>query len=85
MNTTETIKEIQKDIKNLKLKSFQPDKNAAKVFLDFFSWEEGSAKQNFKALYSKDLQLLNEWIEIYCEEYGCKKEEALARIIDGVL
>lgn len=85
MNIEENIKEIKIDIKNLKLKSFQPDKNFAKVFLDFLSWEEGNAKQNFKAIYNKELQILNEWLEIYCEEYDCTKEEALSRIIDGVI
>ncbi len=37
MNTTGTIKEMQKDIKNLKLRAFQHDKFQAKIFKDYLS------------------------------------------------
>lgn len=47
MNINEAIKEMQKDIGNLKLKSFQPDKVRAKIFKDYLSWENGNPKKNF--------------------------------------
>lgn len=85
MTIEKIIDEIRKDITNLKLKSFQPDKKSAKVFLEFFSWDESNSKQNFRTLYVKELQILNEWLEIYCNEHKCTKEEALERIIDGAI
>lgn len=82
MDTTETIKEMQKDIKNLKLKAFQPDKTHAKIFKDYLFWEDGNAKKNFEILYAKEVELLNEWLEVYCNEHKCNKEDALERIIE---
>lgn len=76
---------LTQDSQNLKLKAFQPTPIEAKVFLDYFSWEDGSAKQNFKAFYSKELQILEEWLEIFCLLNNCTREEALSRVTDGVL
>ena len=85
MNTIEkTIEEMQKDIRKLKLKAFEPDESSAKLFREYFSWEDGDAKKNFAAVYEKHLEIFNEWLEIYCEEYCCTKEDALEGIIDGV-
>lgn len=77
------LEKLSEDNQNLKLKAYQPSTVEAKIFLDFFSWEDGNPKQNFEALYKKELQILNEWLEIYCKEYDCTKEDALARVIDG--
>lgn len=44
MNSTETIKEMQKDIRNLKLKAFQPNKVHAEIFKDYLSWEDDNPK-----------------------------------------
>ncbi len=82
MDTKETIKEIQKDIRNLKLKAFQPDKPTATTLLDYLSWDDGNAKNNFNIYFEKELKLINEWFEIYCKEHDCTKEEALERIIE---
>lgn len=82
MDTIETIKEMQKDIRNLKLKAFQPDKSTARVFKEYFTWSNGNSKENFAALYAKELELLNDWFEVYCKEYNCTKEDALERIIE---
>ncbi|MDD3149682.1 MAG: hypothetical protein PHV68_02515 [Candidatus Gastranaerophilales bacterium] len=82
MNTKETIKEIQKDVKNLKLKAFQPNKGYAQAFLEYLSWENGNPKKNFETIYAKELELLNEWLEVYCSEYNCNRKEALERIIE---
>ncbi len=49
---------------------------------DYLSWENDNSKKNFKLLYAKEIKLLNEWLEIYCKEYDCTKEDALYRIIE---
>ncbi len=82
MDTIEAIEQIQKDIKNLKLKAFAPDKACARMFLRYLSWEEDNARENFEAIYVRDLEIINEWLEIYCREYSCSKEAALLRIIE---
>ncbi len=82
MYTNETIQEIQKDIKNLKLKAYQPDKTYAQAFLEYLKMD-GKNKKMVETLYSKDVELLNEWFEIYCKEYNCSKEEALERVVEG--
>ncbi len=79
------IEKISTDQKTIKYKAYQPSTVEAKVFLDYFSWEDGSAKQNFDTIYKKELQILNEWLELYCKEQDCTGEEALSRIIDGIL
>lgn len=79
------IYKLSEDQITLKLKAYQPSALEAKVFLDYFSWEEGSAKQNFEVFYSKDLQILDEWLEIFCLLSNCTREEALSRVIDGVI
>ncbi|MDD3419009.1 MAG: hypothetical protein PHE78_00245 [Candidatus Gastranaerophilales bacterium] len=79
------LEQLSNDNKTLKLKAYRPSKIEAKLFLDYFSWEDGSAKQNFEAFYSKELQILDEWLGIYCAENKCTIEAALSRIIDGIL
>ena len=79
------IDKLSEDQVTLKLKAYQPSALEAKVFLDYFFWEDGSAKQNFEAFYSKELRILNEWLEIFCLWNNCTREEALSRVIDGVL
>lgn len=81
MNTKETIKEIQKDIKNLKLKAFKPNKNEARAFKEYLSWQAGNPKENFEEIYSKELELLNDWFDIYCKKNDCSKAEALEKVI----
>lgn len=81
MDTVEVIKEIQKDIKNLKLKAFEPGKSEAEAVLDYLSWEEGEAKTNFETCFEKELIIINEWLEVYCKEYNCTKKDALEEII----
>lgn len=83
MNIKEAIKQIQKDIKNLKLKAFQPNKSHAQAFKEYLSWEDANLKKKFEQIYSKELELLNEWFEVYCKENNCNKENALERIIEG--
>ncbi len=83
MDTIKVIKEIQNDIRNLKLKAFQPNKVHAEIFKDYFSWEDDNPKKNFEILYAKEIGLLNEWFKVYCKESSCSKEDALERIIEG--
>ncbi len=70
------------DNRKLKLTAFAPDKITAKGILDYLSWEKGNARNNFEKIYKKELDIINEWLEIYCEEHNCSKEEALSRIIE---
>ncbi len=79
------IQNLSEDQQTLKLKAYQPSEIEAKVFLDYFSWEDGISKQNFEALYKKELQILQEWLQIFCGEQNCSREEALERIIDGAI
>lgn len=79
------IEKLSEDNQTLKFKAYQPSPVEAKIFLDYFSWEDGNAKQNFEALYKKELQILEEWLHLYCGEQNCTKEEALERIIDGAI
>ncbi len=83
MNLEQSLKEVQKDIKNLKLIVFEPSKNEARFLLDYLCWEENDARKNFDAIYAKELELLHEWLEIYCEEHNCSKEDALLSIVEG--
>lgn len=76
---------LTEDNQTLKFKAYQPSPVEAKIFLDYFSWEDGNPKQNFEALYKKELQILQEWLHLYCGEQNCTKEEALSRIIDGAI
>jgi|GEM_PF-2706838 len=78
------IQNLIEDQKTLKLKAYQPSEIEAKVFLDYFSWEEGNAKQNFEALYQKELQIVKEWLKIFCRLHNCTEEEALSRVIEGL-
>lgn len=81
----EIVQNLAEEQKNIKFKAYRPSEIEAKVFLDYFSWEDGNAKQNFEALYKKELQILQEWLQIYCLENDCAEEEALSRIIDGAI
>ena len=83
MNTIETIEDMQKDIRNLKLKAFEPDKDEAEAVLNYLSWEEGEAKTNFEISFRKELSIINEWLEVYCKEYHCNREKALENVIYG--
>ncbi len=82
MTIEETLEIIQKDIENLKLKAFEPSKKEADVFLDFFTWEDGKAKRNFETVYKKELEILDDWLKVFCKLKNCSKEDALQRIID---
>lgn len=79
------IDKLSEDQITLKLKAYQPSALEAKVFLDYFSWADGSAKQNFEAFYFKELQILEEWLGIFCLLNECTRDEALSRVIDGVI
>lgn len=79
------LEELDEDNQTLKLKAYKPSSVEAKIFLDYFSWEDRNAKQNFEAIYKKELQILEEWLRIYCSEQNCTKEEALERIIDEAI
>lgn len=79
------IEKISEDQQTLKFKAYRPSAIEAKIYLDYFSWEEGNARQNFETIYHKELQVLNEWLQIYCTDNDCTKEEALSRIIDGTI
>ena len=81
MNTVEVVKEIKQDIKKLKLRAFEPKKSEAEAVLDYLSWEEGETKTNFEICFEKELVIINEWLEIYCKEYNCTKEEALKEVV----
>lgn len=80
-----TLEKLLQDNKNLKLKAYQPTVAEAKIILDFFSWEDETSKQTFQDIYKHQLDILDEWFEIYCKKYDCSKEEALSRVIDGVI
>ncbi len=82
MNTQNTIKEIQKDIRNLKLKAFQPDKEYARLLFKNSTYKDLLENKLVKEIWKKDIELLNEWFEIYCKEHDCTKEEALERVIE---
>lgn len=81
----EVVQNLAEDQKTIKSKAYQPSVVEAKIFLDYFSWEDSKAKENFEALYKKELQILQEWLQIYCRENNCTEEEALSRIIDGAI
>lgn len=71
MNLEESVKEMQKDVRYLKLKAFQPEKVHAKVFLEYLSWEDDNPKKNFELLYATEIKIFNDWLKVYCEEYSC--------------
>lgn len=77
------LEKLADDNQNLKLKAYKPSVPEAKIFLDYLSWQEDRPKQNFETIYKKELEILGEWLDIYCEEQGCTKTDALERIRDG--
>lgn len=82
MNILKAIVRLQRDVEKLKMRAFQPTKIYARVFKDYLSWGDCSARTNFETIYSYDLEILNDWFEIYCKKYNCTKAEALDRIIE---
>jgi hypothetical protein len=82
MNLRQELKEIRKDIRNLKLKAFEPNKTRARIFLDYLSWEDANARKKLEECYGKEFEIMNEWLKACCEEHGCSKDDALLRIIE---
>lgn len=76
------IEKIHDDVEKLKLESLKPNKLSAKILLDYLGWEEGQSKQNLEKLCSKEIEQYQKWLDYYCKENNCSKEEALQRIID---
>ena len=69
------------DNKQLKLKAFKPTKESAKLYLEYLNWEDGPAKSNFQEIYKNELNVIEEWLNLYCEENHCEPEDALEDIV----
>lgn len=77
------LEKLSEDNKKLKLKAFKPSKTEAKIYLDYLDWEESEPKANFKEIYKREIEIVSEWLDIYCEEHNCSQEDALEMIIEN--
>lgn len=60
----------------------KPNKDVARAILEYLSWEDCRAKENFKIIFEKELAGYMNWLDNYCKLNNCSDEEALIRIIN---
>ncbi|MDD3012277.1 MAG: hypothetical protein PHC34_01065 [Candidatus Gastranaerophilales bacterium] len=51
--------------------------------LEYIVMEDCKAKENMKALCSKEIDQYFKWLDSYCKENGTTQEQALKEIING--
>lgn len=80
----EIIKSIYEDVEQLKGVPLKPDRKTALAMLEYISWENHKFKETVETLCGVELQRYFDWLDDYCKEYNCSKEQALKRIIEGL-
>jgi len=74
---------IHEDVDKLKIKISKPDKVTAQALLEYLSWEDCNAKSTMETLFNKELEQYMRWLDDYCNEFACTREQILNEIING--
>jgi len=70
------------DLKRLKLITFKPDKTAAQDLLEYLNQNDQLPQKNSEKIV-KNLDIYLSWLELYCQENNCSKDNALKNIINS--
>lgn len=77
------LKYLYEDVERLKGVPLKPDRKTALALLGYFSLKDPQVADIINTLGGIELQRNFGWIDNYCNEYKCSKEQALKRIIQG--
>jgi hypothetical protein len=77
------ILSVKEDVENLKIKTSKPDKPTARALLEYLSMEPCKAKENMELFLGKQISFYFKWLDIYCDENSCTREQALTSVING--
>lgn len=76
---------IYSDVEKLKVKNSKPDKEKAQALLYYINIEDPEVRKNIERFCAKELEQYFRWIDDYCNQHTCTREQALNLIIDDKL
>ena len=64
-------------------KTYKPDKKTAEALLEYIAIENCKTKKIIEILCNKEIERYFKWIDSYCNEYNCTREDILNEIINN--
>ncbi|OGI00584.1 MAG: hypothetical protein A2Y25_07505 [Candidatus Melainabacteria bacterium GWF2_37_15] len=78
----EIIQYLHENVQKLQGVPLKPNRKAALALLGYLSLNDKNAREIVETLCGHELQKYTQWLESYCAENNCTKEQALKRIIE---